>query len=363
MRAGCLLMSITETGSLWIRPLLVSVKWMCAAWLCKQQVKRFKKALWRPKNKLIKKPSQGVCTAVSRWNTSNNTKCDKTHLWQRERQKKPKTSLDFHLAADSFGCPDKIGSVLLLIHKHTHTFIHTLAYTHSTHIHTRCTYMMQYITCTYTDINTYSFSLNALLCPQFSALKIGRCINKTFPSLQKWSMHVQHLWVLRDWMWRKYEGREPSGCIPFHLISWFLLLSQECVVVSPLSGRVLTLYLSFVSCLSQMGAVLCIEPVALWEPGAALPAAALIGYQREGVWSDQVPADGAQTHKWNPLIFCICFHAVFALSIIFAAVYSHNIVQLQSGVWRRVDEDIGQSVPLVSHPIWHRKKRGEWGRK
>lgn len=55
-----------------------------------------------------------------------------------------------------------------------------------------------------------------------------------------------------------------------------------------------------------MGAVLRIKPVALCEPGAALPAATLIGYQREGVWSDQV----------------------------------HNIVQLQSGVWGRVDEDV-----------------------
>lgn len=43
-----------------------------------------------------------------------------------------------------------------------------------------------------------------------------------------------------------------------------------------------------------MGAVLHIELVALREPSAALPvAAALIGDLREGVWSDQVPAEGA----------------------------------------------------------------------
>lgn len=73
----------------------------------------------------------------------------------------------------------------------------------------------------------------------------------------------------------------------------------------------------FCFCLSQVGAVLHIEPVALWDPSAALPAATLIRYHREGVWSYQV----------------------------------HNIVQLQPGVWRRVDEDIRQSVPLVCHPI------------
>ncbi|KAA8585209.1 hypothetical protein FQN60_003903 [Etheostoma spectabile] len=48
-------------------------------------------------------------------------------------------------------------------------------------------------------------------------------------------------------------------------------------------SSVLTVYLS----LSQMGAVLRIKPVALWDPGAALPAVTLTGYQREGVWSDQ----------------------------------------------------------------------------
>lgn len=32
-------------------------------------------------------------------------------------------------------------------------------------------------------------------------------------------------------------------------------------------------------------------------------------------------------------------------------VYSHNIVQLQSGVWGGVDEDVGQPVPLACHPI------------
>lgn len=49
--------------------------------------------------------------------------------------------------------------------------------------------------------------------------------------------------------------------------------------------------------LSQVSAVLHVEPVALGEAGAALPvAAALVGDLREGVWSDQVPADGRTTN-------------------------------------------------------------------
>lgn len=83
--------------------------------------------------------------------------------------------------------------------------------------------------------------------------------------------------------------------------------------MSPPSGGGLRVYLVFYVGffgLSQMGAVVRLEPVALCQPGAALPAAPLIGYQREGVWSDQVPADGAQT-RW-PIASCnVCsFHAV-----------------------------------------------------
>lgn len=51
-----------------------------------------------------------------------------------------------------------------------------------------------------------------------------------------------------------------------------------------------------------MGAVLRVEPVALREPGTALPAAPLIGHQREGVWPDQVPADGTQTGATNSIL-------------------------------------------------------------
>lgn len=64
--------------------------------------------------------------------------------------------------------------------------------------------------------------------------------------------------------------------------------------------------------LSQVGAVLHVEPVALRVAGAALPvAAALIGHLREGVWSDQVPAAGgpgegaghtAVRHSSHPLL-------------------------------------------------------------
>lgn len=90
-------------------------------------------------------------------------------------------------------------------------------------------------------------------------------------------------------MLRKYEGHLTVS------LSVSPFLDFLSVLLFLLSGSVLTLYLSYFVCLSQMGAVLRIEPVALSEPGVALPAAPLIGYQREGVWSDQVPAEGAQT--------------------------------------------------------------------
>lgn len=66
-----------------------------------------------------------------------------------------------------------------------------------------------------------------------------------------------------------------------------------------------------------MGAVLCVEPVALGAAVADLPTAPLVRQQRQRVWSDQV----------------------------------HHIVQLQPGVRRGVDEDVRQSVALVRHPI------------
>lgn len=32
-------------------------------------------------------------------------------------------------------------------------------------------------------------------------------------------------------------------------------------------------------------------------------------------------------------------------------VHLHNVVQLQSGIWRRVDKNVRQAVSLVRHPI------------
>lgn len=76
-------------------------------------------------------------------------------------------------------------------------------------------------------------------------------------------------------------------------------------------------------CLSQMGAVLRIKPGALWEPSAALPAAPLIGHQREGVWSDQVPADGAQEQQTehNPVILCAHF-GVLSISCVHVCTHT-----------------------------------------
>lgn len=34
-----------------------------------------------------------------------------------------------------------------------------------------------------------------------------------------------------------------------------------------------------------------------------------------------------------------------------AGVHLHNVVQLQSGIWRRVDKNVRQAVSLVRHPI------------
>lgn len=94
-------------------------------------------------------------------------------------------------------------------------------------------------------------------------------------------------------------------------------------------------------CLSQMGAVLCIKPVALWEPGAALSVAALIGYQREGIWSNQVSANRS-TGKYQSVIF-----VYFTLCSFYSAI---------SYIWQyALTQD-------RATPIWC-LERGWWGYK
>lgn len=59
-------------------------------------------------------------------------------------------------------------------------------------------------------------------------------------------MHVQLLWVHRDWLWRKFEAHVPYGCIPFPF-PCFLTVSVSwvwCCGLSVFSGSVLTLHLS-----------------------------------------------------------------------------------------------------------------------
>lgn len=59
-----------------------------------------------------------------------------------------------------------------------------------------------------------------------------------------------------------------------------------------------------------MSAVLRIESVTLRKPGVALPVAPLIRNQREGIWSDQVPAEragrGANGILYHFTVFTLC---------------------------------------------------------
>lgn len=169
-------------------------------------------------------------------------------------------------------------------------------------------------------------------------------------------MHVRHLRGHRYWNVGEIRGPRAIWLHPFP----FLSLSYDCVVVSSLSGSVLTVYLSFsyshrwvLSCISNLWLSDSPAPHFLLLPwlGTSERGSGLIRYLQVGR---------------GQIGFCyICsFHAVLILTCFYLyCVHSHDIVQLQSGVWRRVDEDIRQSVPLICHPIWHRKKRGRWGRK
>lgn len=222
----------------------------------------------------------------------------------------------------SFGYPQKFGSVLLLIqrlivHIRPPQSVQTAHTAHDMHMNT--------------DINTYTFSLNALLCPRRSELEMKRCINKTLPAVTKGPCKVTR---------HEYEGPGSSGYIPS----------------SPQLAVCLSCF-----CPSQMGAVLHFEPVALWESSTALPVGVLVGYLRERVRSDQVPAQGPKNFGQG-LSFC-SWVEFSLLATSFSGMNSHNVVQLQSGIWRRVDEDVRQPVPLVRHPIWNREWRGEQSRK
>lgn len=198
-----------------------------------------------------------------------------------------------------------------------------------------------------TDINTYTFSLNALLCPRRSDFEMKRCINKTLPAVKQGPCKTDASQVTRH----KHESRGSSGYIPLRLhisqiseaavFGFFFLLFH-------LSGSDLAVRISFF-CPSQMGAVLHFEPVAVWESSTALPVGILVGYLRERVWSDQVPTHGPKNSGqhlsfWSNVKFT-------SSSVTVTGMHLHNVVQLQSGIWRRVDKNVRQPVPLVRHPI------------
>lgn len=144
-----------------------------------------------------------------------------------------------------------------------------------------------------TNRNTYTFSLNALLCPRRSDLEMKRCINQTLPPVRKGPCKTDASQVTPH----KSGGPGSSGYIPVspHFSSfwssWFFLFLL--LLLFHLSGSDLAVRLSFV-CPSQMGAVLHFKPAALWESSTALPVGILVGYLRERVWSDQVPTTWAQ---------------------------------------------------------------------
>lgn len=117
----------------------------------------------------------------------------------------------------------------------------------------------------------------------------------------------------------------------------------------------------FFFCPSQMGAVLHFEPVALWESSTALSVGILVGYLRERVRSDQVPTHGPKNYGqhlslWSYVKFTWSSGTV-------GGMHLHNVVQLQSGIWRRVDKNVRQPIPLVRHPIWNSEEKAEPNRK
>lgn len=192
-----------------------------------------------------------------------------------------------------------------------------------------------------TDITTYTFSLNALLCPRHSDFEMKRCINKTAASCEN-----ARPMPLR---WPDINARVPGHLATFLFVSAFLRsLKQLGFFLFHLSGSDLAVRVSFF-CPSQMGAVLHFEPVAIWESSTALPVGILVGYLRERVRSDQVPTHGPKNYGqhlsfWSYVEFT-------SSSVTVSGMHLHNVVQLQSGIGRRVDKNVWQPVPLVRHPI------------
>lgn len=119
--------------------------------------------------------------------------CDDTH---RHRGGHRNTPVGLSFLPASFGYPQKFGSVLLLIqrlivHIRPPRSVQTAHTAHDMHMNT--------------DINTYTFSLNALLCPRRSELEMKRCINKTLPAVTKGPCKVTR---------HECEGPGSSGYIP-----------------------------------------------------------------------------------------------------------------------------------------------------
>lgn len=123
------------------RPLLVSITQLCVCLRVKATGRKFQKGFMKTKKEKEKKRKlTGSLHLWRHFQIRQTTLSVTKHTYSTEDRKKQrkKTSLDLHLAADSFGRPDEIGSVSLSIHKHKYTFIHTLAdtYCKHTHIHT-----------------------------------------------------------------------------------------------------------------------------------------------------------------------------------------------------------------------------------
>lgn len=119
--------------------------------------------------------------------------CDDTH---RHRGGHRNTPVGLSFLPASLGYPQKFGSVLLLIqrlivHIRPPRSVQTAHTAHDMHMNT--------------DINTYTFSLNALLCPRRSELEMKRCINKTLPAVTKGPCKVTR---------HECEGPGSSGYIP-----------------------------------------------------------------------------------------------------------------------------------------------------
>lgn len=211
----------------------------------------------------------------------------------------------------------------------------------STSVHTNCRQDAVHNMHMNTDINTYTFSLNALLCPRHSDFEMKRCINKTAASCEN-----ARLMPLR---WPDINMRVRGHLATFLCASAFLKSLKQLFFFSLLpSGSDLAVRVSFF-CPSQMGAVLHFKPVAFWESSTALPVGILVGYLRERVRSDQVPTHGPKNYGQH-LSFC-SYVEFTSSSVTVSSMHLHNIVQVQSGIGRRVDKDVWQPVPLVRHPI------------